>query len=134
MQQCYQYILLCSFFIVRVSSLKCYQCSSLHHIGCLSVNRSHLMECPRKGNENVVCRSILQIQYFTGPRNIVLIRECAHHHNKILGCEKKNIDYIHYTVVCECNTSACNNAKAFQYSVLHTLVSISFYVTTFVIK
>ncbi|XP_028033679.1 uncharacterized protein LOC114245632 [Bombyx mandarina] len=98
-----------------VSCLKCYQCSSLTDRGCYKYNlkQNHLKNCENntKSHQAPVCRSLMQINYFTLEQDLVVIRECAYIYKQPLGCEQSKFSNIHYSLVCECNEDGCNKGS-----------------------
>lgn len=98
-----------------VSSIKCYQCSSIKDRDCFNynLNTSYLKEC----NVHVayihpaVCRSLSQFNYFTPTQDVVVLRECAHIYSEPLQCTQSKFSNIHYSMNCECNEDGCNIAN-----------------------
>lgn len=93
--------------------LKCYQCWTNLNAGCFShnLNNKYLQSCKNDTLVPPICRTISQVQYFTIPPEVNIIRECAYNYLHPLTCTQSKFSDLHYSKVCDCEEDGCNEAS-----------------------
>ncbi|XP_070501252.1 UPAR/Ly6 domain-containing protein crok-like [Chironomus tepperi] len=106
-----------TFNILRVDSIKCYQCTSLNNTGCADPfdAKNTLAECPDLGTrEAILCRKLRQTVDTPHGKIVRVTRSCGYIPNTIKerddGCFRASFTAQSASRYCACMNDECNSS------------------------